>query len=470
MSSDDMWRFAADEAKPEERRSLKRARPSPAPAAPGPAAAPAWRNGRALLPSPAGAVSLVSPPASCALLRLHEEVLDFAAFASPTPDEAAIAARALGVVQAELVRLFPRARIEVFGSRANGLVLPTSDWDLALFNVPPTPQNMRRIASEFEARGLASRTDVIESARVPIVKLWEARSGIQVDISFDARSALVSRALIGEYLARFPALRPLLLVLKYFLVQRGLNDTYSGGAGSFLLVLMVVHVLQQRLAGAAALGPGKRRAVAGMAASAGGGAAAVDNALNLGSLLVSFLELYGYNLNMTTTGISVRGVAGGYFSKADRRWFNPQRPSLLAMENPCDPETDAGKNSWGMDRVRRAFRYAHTNLSQTLREWAQGGPGASTKGKGAPLASILSAIISPDQLLADRHEELLSGPVPRLSAASAAVADEVDDRKPALASSDDAPAGRTLRRPRLIADLATRKERGVRDIAPEGWM
>ena len=87
---------------------------------------------------------------------------------------------------------------------------------------------------------------------------------------------------------------------------------------------------------------------------------------------------------------------------------------------------------------------------------------------GAPLASILSAIISPDQLFTDRHEELLSGPVPRLSAA--AVADEVDDRKPALASSDDAPAGRTLRRPRLIADLATRKERGVRDIAPEGWM
>jgi non-canonical poly(A) RNA polymerase PAPD5/7 len=463
MASEDVWRFTADETKPDEKRSLKRARPSSAPLAE--STIPAWRNGRALLPSPTGAASLVSPPASCALLRLHEEVLDFAAFASPTPDEAAIAARALGAVQAELVRLFPRARIEVFGSRANGLVLPTSDWDLALFNVPPTPQNMRRIASEFEARGLASRTDVIESARVPIVKLWEARSGIQVDISFDARSALVSRALIGEYLARFPALRPLLLVLKYFLVQRGLNDTYSGGAGSFLLVLMVVHVLQQRLASASLLTPagGKRRGGGG---GGGGGGGAVDNALNLGSLLVSFLELYGYNLNMTTTGISVRGASGGYFSKAERRWFNPQRPSLLAMENPCDPETDAGKNSWGMDRVRRAFRHAHTNLSQTLRAWAQGGHGASSKGKGAPLASILAAIISPDQLLVDRHEELLSGPGPQLSAAPA-VADEGDEQKPAPATLSE---GRTLRRPRLIADLATRKERGVRDIAPEGWL
>jgi DNA polymerase sigma len=38
--------------------------------------------------------------------------------------------------------------------------------------------------------------------------------------------------------------RPLVLLVKYYLAQRSLNDTYTGGIGSFMITLMVLHVVQ----------------------------------------------------------------------------------------------------------------------------------------------------------------------------------------------------------------------------------
>jgi len=42
----------------------------------------------------------------------------------------------------------------------------------------------------------------------------------------------------------FPALPYLVLVLKQFLNQRDLNDVYSGGLGSYSLILLIVSFFQ----------------------------------------------------------------------------------------------------------------------------------------------------------------------------------------------------------------------------------
>jgi DNA polymerase sigma len=82
----------------------------------------------------------------------------------------------------------------------------------------PTVLSMTSQA-EIERRGLSRKTEVIDSARIPIVKVRDKVSGIMIDISFAAASALVTRALINELITRYPAVRPLVLVLKYFLIQ-----------------------------------------------------------------------------------------------------------------------------------------------------------------------------------------------------------------------------------------------------------
>ena len=145
-----------------------------------------------------------SLPSLSPILRLHEEIIDFAAFVAPTPAEHAAADAAILRLQSIVLDVFPAARMEIFGSRANGLVLPTSDWDVLLFGVTGTTKNMHRLGAEINARGLASKMEIIDSARVPIIKLREKASGISIDISFElqAASGLITRALINDYIIR----------------------------------------------------------------------------------------------------------------------------------------------------------------------------------------------------------------------------------------------------------------------------
>jgi len=82
----------------------------------------------------------------------------------------------------------------------------------------------------------------------------------------------------------------------------------------------------------------------------------------LGALLLEFLELYGRDFNYQTTGISVR-QNGAYFPKHSRGWGRPDRPWLLAIENPDDVSHDVGRNSYAVNRVRQAFDHAHRRIT-----------------------------------------------------------------------------------------------------------
>ena len=50
--------------------------------------------------------------------------------------------------------------------------------------------------------------------------------------------------LIRNMLDVVPGLRTLILVLKYFLLQRELNEVYKGGVGSFMLQIMTIASIQ----------------------------------------------------------------------------------------------------------------------------------------------------------------------------------------------------------------------------------
>jgi hypothetical protein len=191
-------------------------------------------------------------------------------------------------------------------------VLPTSDWDLVLAGVPGTRANMQRIAGELAARGAVRRTEVIDSARVPIVKAWEAASGIQLDVSFEsaAGSGLATRDAILALCDARPPLRPLVVLLKYFLLQRGLNDTYSGGVGSFALTLMAAHAAAEAAAVAAAAGEARPDLGLPPSPSTTHASASVDG--NLPSL--------------PSPPASVGGSARGSFSER-RQWAAPPLPT-----------------------------------------------------------------------------------------------------------------------------------------------
>lgn len=82
--------------------------------------------------------------------------------------------------------------------------------------------------------------------QVPIVKLTDSETDVKVDISFNMSSGVNSARLIKDFKKRFPVLSKLVMVLKQFLLQRDLNEVFTGGISSYSLILMTVNFLQVR--------------------------------------------------------------------------------------------------------------------------------------------------------------------------------------------------------------------------------
>lgn len=79
---------------------------------------------------------------------------------------------------------------------------------------------------------------------MPIIKLRDKESDVKVDISFNMSSGVQSAQLIKAFKKKFPALAKLVLVLKQFLLQRDLNEVFTGGISSYSLILMTISFLQ----------------------------------------------------------------------------------------------------------------------------------------------------------------------------------------------------------------------------------
>ncbi|KAH9733227.1 NTP transf 2 domain-containing protein [Citrus sinensis] len=186
--------------------------------------------------------------------------------------------------------LWPRSRTNIFGSNATGLSLPSSDVDLVVC-LPP----VRNLEPIKEAGILEGRNGIKETClQIPIIMLVvevphdliasaassvqspkedaahttlkhdnhvhsdmvalddsaspkcshtssdniKAATSVRLDISFKSPShtGLQTTDLVKELTEQFPASTPLALVLKQFLADRSLDQSYSGGLSSYCLV------------------------------------------------------------------------------------------------------------------------------------------------------------------------------------------------------------------------------------------
>jgi non-canonical poly(A) RNA polymerase PAPD5/7 len=322
--------------------------------------------------------------------------------------------------------------VQVFGSNATSLFLPHSDIDLVVYfnntndkngddsntinqvevsdgtpskKKPLTASQQERIDMEnwsLHDRIVSQRNkshytmlaealqnewgtaklsylEVIENTRVPLVKFTHRPSNISVDVCFNQEGGPEAAAMMNQWLKDLPPLRPLCLLLKYFLSCRGLNETYIGGIGSYALQLMIISFLQHRAREESNI----RRSTL----------VAPENSGNLGSMLLEFFELYGLDFNYITTGISLRH-GGYYFPKGARDkkpiFWLPSRPFSVAIENPRDPLHDVGKGSYRMIQIQKTFDIAFRTIL------------AYTSEPIVPTQSILATIIPPTKDMVKR--------------------------------------------------------------------
>ncbi|KAH9507695.1 Terminal nucleotidyltransferase 4A [Bulinus truncatus] len=280
---------------------------------------------------------------------LHEEIIDFYTHMSPQQQEANMRNAVVERLRTVIEDLWPSARVEIFGSFKTGLYLPTSDIDLVVFGKWDS-QPLFTLQKALLKRNMAdpSSIKVLDKASVPIVKLTDAESEVKVDISFNLDSnqnyGVESAQLIQQYMEDYDCLKYLVLVLKQFLLQRDLNEVFSGGISSYSLTLLVISFLQ--------LHPR---------------AHAAKSKTNLGILLIEFFELYGRNFNYLKTAIRIKN-GGAYLPKEEvsKEMENGYRPSMLCIEDPLKAGNDIGRSSYGAIAVKNAFEYAYLVLSHAV--------------------------------------------------------------------------------------------------------
>ncbi|XP_062091560.1 uncharacterized protein LOC133797618 isoform X2 [Humulus lupulus] len=161
---------------------------------------------------------------------------------------------------------------------------------------------------------------------------------VRLDISFKSPShtGLQTTELVKELTEHFPAAMPLALVLKQFLADRSLDQSYSGGLSSYCLSLLITRFLQHEHH----LGRPINQ--------------------NFGSLLMDFLYFFGNVFDPRQMRISVRG-SGIYIKRERGCSIDP-----IHIDDPLFPTNNVGRNCFRIHQCIKAFSDAYIILEKEL--------------------------------------------------------------------------------------------------------
>ncbi len=142
---------------------------------------------------------------------------------------------------------------------------------------------------------------------------------------------------INTILDKVPFIRPIIVLLKHLLRSNGLNDSFTGGMGSFL-VFNIVYAYYQYLHNSEL----------------------IKHDFNLGSFFTGLLHFYSVIFNDEELGISLRN--GGYFFKK-RDNTKLKYNSNLMIENFLDETKDVGKNISNYKRIKEYFKSLYEKIT-----------------------------------------------------------------------------------------------------------
>ncbi|XP_029367292.1 terminal uridylyltransferase 7 isoform X2 [Echeneis naucrates] len=171
------------------------------------------------------------------------------------PDELEVSVREhiLRDLESFVRRQFPGARLQLFGSSKNGFGFRQSDLDICMVleGQESIDDGNCIIIIESLARQLKKHPGLknilpITTAKVPIVKFYHIRTGLEGDISLYNTLALHNTRLLASYAAIDRRVKILCYVMKVFAKMCDIGDASRGSLSSYAYTLMVLFFLQQR--------------------------------------------------------------------------------------------------------------------------------------------------------------------------------------------------------------------------------
>ncbi|PLN85075.1 hypothetical protein BDW42DRAFT_161595 [Aspergillus taichungensis] len=335
--------------------------------------------------------------------RLHAEIRALESYLTPTPLEQETVDQIAKDVASLLRDTVPQPP-EVVGSRRTGLAMTHSGLDFII----PVPDPARSIdsirkPSATRPQVLDAYTDILRTVQGTLRKSpWfddhvylgdkhgSIVTGVHVPtgipVRFSCGEGLPSSIeYIQDYLAEYPSARPLYMTVRLILEIRGLFGSYESSLQSDCLLMLLVASLK--------MSHGRFRAPD-----------------SLGEQLLTTLKLYGTEVDLTTTGVSLDPpsfftaesvkqsiqAAGSddlpAYLRGQRALINKKKRAAarhnqpaaarLCLQDPTNYMNDLGRRFHRPRQMQQTFARAEHGLRLSLRAWEDGdrGPDSSILG------------------------------------------------------------------------------------------
>ena len=319
----------------------------------------------------------IKPDSKCHLtngmLKLHYEILDFCDFIRLNDEEKNLREKTYNFIKTTIEGKYVEYSCILYGSFKTDLSLPDSDIDILIVLKEGKEEESQKNKILDEALNkiynLLNSTKAFSylekiNAKVPIIKCTYKETNINVDISFFRKNGFSAVKTIEKVIDCFPEIKPLMLVIKYTLRQRQLNEIFKGGVSSFIIFsLLYYYIADYRKKVLDDIKKGKK-----------------ETELTLGHFLVGFFNFYGFEFNYEKVGISIRN--GGFLYKR-----TDEGKHLLSIENFQDINQDMGKSCFKFKKVIETFKFARDSLYYPAH---------------SPVVSYLNGFIFPDDTLRKR--------------------------------------------------------------------
>ncbi|CAD8121232.1 unnamed protein product [Paramecium sonneborni] len=270
------------------------------------------------------------------VLRLHNEMMEFFDYISPSDSEHKRRITAYMRVEKYLQDLAPEAQIESFDTFKTRMYLPNADIDIVMIETSCTQKQLyKKVAAQMiKQTNKFENVNLIANAKVPIIKFIDVESQYHFDLSFNQLDALKQIEELEKAFEIYPELKILLMTLKCMLRQRDLNETYSGGVGSFLLFQMILTFLREYRKDFFQNNQQDQ----------------IKN-VTLGEYMIKFLEFY--------SDVQRKRIAG-QGGNIDNKSTQDDRFSFIS---PQHPDHDIGHNSYKIQELFKIFQNRHDFLT-----------------------------------------------------------------------------------------------------------
>ena len=168
------------------------------------------------------------------ILKLHYEILDFYDFIKLTDSEIRLRNKTYNDINSIIEDNFANYKCKLYGSFITELSLPNSDIDTLITqkdendgcNEKNLHQNLENIYSVLKNQNVFNDLEKI-NAKVPIITGTFKSTNIHVDISLFKKNGVDAAEIIKKVINIYPEIKPLLLLIKYVIRQRDLNQIYT---------------------------------------------------------------------------------------------------------------------------------------------------------------------------------------------------------------------------------------------------